>query len=59
MPGPRYLDHLTMTGGRGVVRGALVPLVYFMSSVAQSVNIIGDEVDAVRPGAAPTCAIGP
>jgi len=53
------LDHLTTTGGRGVVRGALVPLVYFMSSVAQSVNVIGDEVDAVRPGAAPTCAIGP
>ena len=46
-PGPRYFDHRTVTGGRGVVIGALVPLVYFMSSDAQSVNKSGADNDAV------------
>ena len=47
-PGPRYFDHAQRdrrTGDSG--SGAFVPLVYFMSSVAQSVSGSGVGHDAV------------
>jgi hypothetical protein len=59
VPGPRYFDHVTVTGGRGFAIGALVLLVYFMSSVAQMVSGSGADNEAVRLAASATVAIGP
>ena len=59
VPGPRYFDHVTVTGGRGFAIGALVLLVYFMSSVAQMVSGSGADNEAVRLAACATVAIGP
>src|SRR5947208_2693484 len=49
----------TVTGGRGLVIGALVPLVYFMSSVVQTVIGSGVPAAAFRTGATASVAIGP
>src|SRR4029077_2092868 len=59
VPGPRYFDHVSVTGGRGFVIGAPVPLVYFMSSVAQTVSGSGADNEALRLAACATVAIGP
>src|SRR6516225_3157272 len=59
VPGPRYFDQISATGGRFAVSGAPVPLVYFRSSVTQTVNASGADTDAVRAGAAASVAIGP
>ena len=48
-----------MTGGRGVPSGALVPLVYFMSSDTQSDSARGVPTDAARTGAPDAIATGP
>src|SRR4051812_42053654 len=58
-PGPRYLDHIAVTGGRGLRIGAFVPLVYLASSFAQSGSSMGVLAVAVRCGAFETAAIGP
>src|SRR5262249_22550507 len=58
-PGPRYFDQINVTGGRGVVSGALVLLVYFISSVTQSVTANGADNEAVRFGAPASAATGP
>ena len=58
-PGPRYFDQRKVTGGRGLVIGALVPLVNFMSSAAQTVSSRGADSDAVRAGALARIASGP
>src|SRR5262245_7659185 len=59
VPGPRYFDQRAMTGGRGVLIGALVPLVNFPSSDAHTVSANGDAIDAVRAGAVARFASGP
>src|SRR5436190_23981349 len=59
VPGPRYFDTVIVAGGRGVLIGALVPLVYFMSSAAQMSSANGEEIDAVRVGADARSASGP
>src|SRR2546425_9775612 len=47
----RYFDQVSVTGGRGLVSGAPVPLVYFMSSSSQTVMARGAANEAVRTGA--------
>src|SRR5262249_22327272 len=57
--GPRYMAQDTLTGGRGVVIGAFVPVEYFASSSAQigitrpdatvAVFAIAFEVNAMGP----------
>src|ERR1051326_2457540 len=59
LPGPRYFDQISVTGGRGVDSGAPVPEVYFMSSVTQSVNAKSSDSDTVRLAALASVAIGP
>ena len=38
LPGPRYFDHVSVTGGGEPVKGWPMPLVNFMSSVTQTVE---------------------
>src|SRR3954467_4559358 len=59
LPGPRYFDQRTLAGARCAEGGALVPLVYFMSSLSQSGSAGGGPTVAVRAGAFATVAIGP
>jgi hypothetical protein len=59
VPGPRYLDHRSLTDGGGFRSGAFVPLVYFSSSDAQSVIGKGFGNEVVRFTAAESSAIGP
>src|SRR5437868_1978494 len=59
VPGPRYFDQVRVTGGRGVVRGAFVPLVYFMSSATHRVSSSGEAAEAVRVAAFARVATGP
>ena len=60
LPGPRYFDQDSVTGGGGFRSGEPVPLEYFASSSAQTVSGSGadTEVVRVRPGFE-TIAIGP
>src|SRR5215471_11899301 len=58
-PGPRYFDQIIVTGWRFAPMGALVPLVYFMSSVTHTVTASGANTEAVRNGAAATVPTGP
>src|SRR5262245_59747525 len=58
-PGPRYFDQRAITGGRGVLIGALVPLVYFPSSAVHTVTANGEVIEALRPGAFARFAGGP
>src|SRR5437762_192059 len=58
-PGPRYLEIVTVTGGRLPFIGALVPLVYRASSSAQRSSVIGESTNAVRNRAFSGLAAGP
>ena len=60
VPGPRYFDQVSETGGGGFRIGALVPLEYFASSSAQTVrsNGVARAVVLVATGLV-TIAIGP
>src|SRR2546422_7704511 len=48
LPGPRYFDHVSDTGGGGFSIGAFVPLEYLASSSVQIVSDSADETDVVR-----------
>src|SRR5688572_9486906 len=60
VPGPRYWDHVSTTGGGGFRIGAFVPLEYYASSSVPSGRRSGIATEVVRdsPGFA-TIAIGP
>ena len=59
LPGPRNFDHVSRTGGGGLRCGALVPLVYFSSSDAQSVRGSAVDTSVVRIRAVASDATGP
>src|SRR5688500_14899835 len=60
VPGPRYVDHRTSTGGRGFNIGALDPLEYFASSSVQKASGSGVATRVVRVRAGRlTIATGP
>src|SRR5262245_60807176 len=58
-PGPRYLDQVSRTGGGGFRKGAFVPLVYFASSLAQTVSARGLLTVAVFARVLAIDAVGP
>ena len=58
-PGPRYFDQVRTTAGGGFRSGALVPLVYFASSAAQTVSGMDADDEVERAGAFSRSPFGP
>src|SRR2546422_4470407 len=59
VPGPRYVDHASRTGGGRFFGGAIVPLANLASSSAHTETASGDDTRVVRVAAVDRRATGP